>query len=178
MKTFRKRIIILIAVTLGSIAILSAMVLVLGKDIKERVDKITKNKSALLVRDLRIATLRNLSGQVDSVEKGFEVLAGILPEKDILINFPDAVRDMAIQTSVNHNFAFGTEQDSTQETSGTINFSLSLSGEFKNVVNFMKLFEDHPYVMSLGDIDLRRVNNPADEREIFSLSTTGIIYTK
>lgn len=177
--SFKHRLIKMLALTLGIIALAATMIIFLNLDINKRVDAIAKSKERLFLRDQQINALSSLNAKMEKADAAMVVLNNILPEKDSLIAFPEEIKRIAKENSVNYTFSFGTETPSSEGEPGSINFGIRAEGDFDAVIAFLKELEKHPYFISFGDMDMQFAQVQAGQAEKkFSVVTAGKIYTK
>lgn len=151
---------------------MTVFIIVLNYDINKRDQTITEIKQQLDLRDQTIALLSTSNNDFKKAEPLLASLQNILPSKDQLITFPSELQTIARGYGIDIGFTFGSEVGSSATEPGSIKFSMTLAGEFPDIVDFLEALERHKYFIKFDSVDIRRTNN-----DIFSLVTNGIIYT-
>jgi len=117
--------------------------------------KIELNRQSNLAPTLAI--LRNDAERASVYERR---LAGLLPQKDALIDFRNFLEALAVQRRVTTNFAFqGVGSGLGQGDLASIPFSLEISGSLANIQGLLEDIEVKPrsYLLALEDFDLSAV---------------------
>lgn len=172
-ESFKKRLIKLLAISLGIILVLTVVVIFLNRDINKRVKSINQSKQALIIRDQQLGTLSTTTSQIERANEAFVVLESMLPMRDDLISFPGYIASTATDLELTHTFAFGTEEKSNGNEAGSIQFRLSVTGTLPRATEFLKKIEEHPYIIRLGDLDIQQIDG-----ETFQITVPGVIYTQ
>lgn len=170
---FKRRLLKKIGIAVGIIAILAAFLIALNIDINSRVAAISAARDELALRSRTVELLTGANSDLKRADPLFANLQSLLPDKDQLINFPRELQRVAKTYLVDAGFSFGAEKAGTSNKPGSIKFTMTIGGDFDNIIDFLKYVESHRYLISLDSVDVRR-----STREDFSLLTSGDIYTK
>jgi len=170
---FKKKI-IREAIILGcALTFFAALIIFLNSDVNKRAENILKYRRELETRNQTIALLSNSNADFERAKPMEAVLTNLLPSKDQLINFPRELERMGKEYAVQTGFTFGTEQPSSATEPGNIRYTLSVTGLYQDVADFVEAFEKHPYFTTLDSIDVKIINGGT-----YSLITSGTIFTK
>ncbi|HDH07564.1 MAG TPA: hypothetical protein ENG89_00905 [Candidatus Moranbacteria bacterium] len=154
--TFRKKILLNIGISFGIVVLLGVALFFLSSIVEDKAEQIRKAKEELSFRSQvseSIALLRNESGQV---EPYLDDLENILITKDNLVNFSQDLKTIAQQNQISLNLSFGTETPKTKNELGKINFTITIDGDFDNLIKFLKDLENSKYFVKLDKLDLTK----------------------
>lgn len=137
-----------------AIAILAAFVLLIGADISKRADAIENQKQELALRLKATESLVSLRAGVDQAGRLFTALRDILPAKDQLLVLKKQLELFARNNKLGLGFTFENEILATDTAPGSNNFTMSGSGSYANLVNFLKAVENSKYFVAFNFFDL------------------------
>jgi Tfp pilus assembly protein PilO len=170
---FQKKLFTHVSVAVGIVALLFLFLFLLNKDIAARAERIEVSKGEVA---LRMKTIELLTGANSDLKRAEPLLANLqtfLPNKDQLINFPRELQRAAKVYAVDVGFTFGAERPALPQVPGGIKFTMTISGTYDNVVDFLRTVEEHKYIVSLDSVDVQR-----SAKDTFSLLTSGEIFIR
>jgi len=159
---FKNHLLIGIIVVFGSFGAFGFVIYSLSQKLGSASEKISAER--LLIRknqDLveSLASLRQSSGEIEGYITKIE---GLLPEKDGLIDFPKQVENLARITQVSSVFNFQGEPIKPEGMVGFWTFTLSLTGDYVNIMNFVKEMEITPggkFVVGIDSLKVQEFEN-------------------
>ncbi len=170
---FKRKLFTHVGIAAGIIAILALFIFLLNHDINARVAKIEGFKKEVALRAQTIELLTGANSDLKRADALMLHMRNLLPNKDQLIDFPRELQRAAKNYAVDVGFSFGAESPASEKGPGIIKFTLTASGAYDNIVDFLKIIETHRYLISLDSVDVHR-----SSKEDYSLLTSGQIYTK
>ena len=173
MNAFKKRLLTRLAILGGGIILLVLFIILLNVDINKRMAAIEESKALLASRDEAVSLLTHSQLDLERVENGISVLGRVLPNKDELINFPRELEGMANKYLLDIGFSFGVESAGVESRPNSISFTMTLSGAYEDITDFLEELEEHRYIILIDSAEVRRGN---DGR--YSFLTGGSIYTR
>jgi len=151
---FKKRLLIVITISLGICLILTLALFFVGSDIGQKVINIQELRGNLLFRTGLTNSLAILSQQSEEA-KNYEVpLKNILPSRDQLISFPKNIVSLAKQNNLNLNTTLGQGKYLYNGEAQQTDFTISGRGSFENFVSFLKNLESSQYFTKFKTIDI------------------------
>ncbi len=156
-----------------SIVVVAVIIIVLNFDINKRMRRIEARRDETIIRSQSMLIFSDLQKEALQARSDYALLEAALPNRDQLIGFPRELEKRAKEHAIDLGFSFGNETPSVVGQPGSIRFTMSLGGEFDNILAFMKAFEAHPYFTSLSSVDLVRAENAR-----YTLGTSGEIFTR
>lgn len=170
MESSKHRLIINIAIFFGSLLIFIVLIILVNSDLNKSAQNIAEIKSQITARNLAIEVIAGSASIMDEVRADTKVLEKILPNKDDLIDLPAELEAIADSLNLEFAFQFGAEKNASTGQS-TIDFSMTLAGQYENIRLFLTDLEAHRYIIFFGVMDLR-------ERALggYSLSAKGTIF--
>ncbi len=170
---FKRKLLTHVGIAIGIIAVLALFIFLLNGDINGRVAKIDGFKNEVALRAQTIELLTGANNDLKRADLLMLNMRNLLPNKDELIDFPRELQRSAKNFVVDVGFAFGAESPASDKGPGIIKFTLTASGAYDNIVDFVKTIEAHRYLISLDSVDIHR-----SAKDNYSLLTSGQIYTK
>jgi hypothetical protein len=171
--SINNRLFVQLSIAVGSVLVLSLTVLFLNSHITKQVEQMASQKRDIALRNRTIELLAGGNSDLKRAEPLLARLQSILPAKDTLLSFSRDVKAFGKQFDVTVGFSFGVEKAGTEAEPGTVNFSLSASGEYDNLMNFLGFLENHPYFIRFDGVSLGYQKDAQ-----YTISTSGVIFTK
>ena len=174
-KTFKKDILIGLAVIFGSLLLATGALFWLSRDINDRVGKII-DKRGLITQQTGLAdTIATLKTGKAEADRYLSALGSLVPQKDDLFTFPKWVDGFSKNYGIGMNFAFsGGETEPSEDTLGFAPFTLTLSGPLNRIQVFLTDLESRANQFLVG-IDSYSVRPSGEE---YSVSVAGKVYYK
>lgn len=159
---------------------ITLVIVFLNLDISRRTGKIEAIRDRSEVFRVSISEYEELKSNYDLSLKAFEIADASLPSRDQLATLPREMERLGEEYGLGLGFAFGTESVVGEGEVGSIIYDLTASGNFEDLLAFLKAFEAHPYYMSMRSFNLAKsVNlNPNIGGDSFVLRTQGEIFTR
>ncbi len=170
---FKKQLVKQVGIAGGAIALLTLFIIVLNFDINKHSDAISVVKDKLELRNRTIELLSSSNNDLKKSEVMLDKLRTILPEKDDLIDFTPEIAKLAKSYGLEFGLERKTEQVSTPSDAGFLRFIMTVSGEMKDIYDFLSAFEKHRYLIRLDSIDIRSLT-----KNKLTMTVMGAIYTK
>jgi hypothetical protein len=171
--SLNRRLFIQLAIAVGSVLVLSLAVLFLNSHINSQVENMASQKRDIALRNRTVELLAGGNSDLKRAEPLLARLQSVLPAKDTLLAFSRDIKTFGKQFGVTVGFSFGVEKAGTESEPGTVNFSLSASGEYDDLMAFLDFLENHPYFIRFDGISLGY-----QKETQYTISTSGVIYTK
>ncbi|PIR87617.1 hypothetical protein CO179_01440 [candidate division WWE3 bacterium CG_4_9_14_3_um_filter_39_7] len=170
MENFKRRLIISVSLLVGALLIFIILIILVNSDLNKSAENISAIKNQVVARNQAIEVIAGSASIMDEVRYDTKVLEKILPNKDELINLPTQLEALAASLHLEFAFRFGAEKSGDTGQS-TIDFVMTLAGQYENIRLFLSDLEIHRYIISLGSMDLQHGQTGG-----YSLSTAGTIF--
>ncbi len=139
---FRKRLLINIAMIVGSFAILGTALAILAGAITATTVKITSDRLLIAQRTAVVSSLADLKHDAPAAEAYAKKINTILPSGDELLNFREYITGVAKSNQLVPSFAFqGAPSSGTKGNPGNAAFSIDVAGSFDNIKTFVNTLE-------------------------------------
>ncbi len=170
---FYKRLLIKLSIAAGLISVLSAGLVIFNSHLNKLVRQIDQEKAEITLRNRTIELIAGSNTDLKKADPLLARLQSIIPPKDQLIGFSRDISNYGKKFNVDVGFSFGTETAATATDSGSVNFTLSATGHFDDIISFLQFLEQLPYFIRFDGVTTSyQLNNQ------YNLTTTGAIYTK
>lgn len=156
---FKRELVISFSIIGGSIIVFGIVLYFLSKDLTSRANKLTVDRLFISQRAATIAALASLKTDAPKADMYLQAMSKFLVSQDQLFDFPRWLDGIARSRQVGMNFSFQGSQTPPQgDMPGFISFSLDLSGELSNLVDFLKdiEFKSTRFLVAIDNFDLRR----------------------
>lgn len=170
MNEFKKRLLIKLGVFFILIAALLSIEILIGRTISKDRDDIIAKKVDREARLNSAATLLDLRKSKGEAEKAISILSNSLPNRDGVFTFKSDVERFAANRSVKANMIFGNETLGGGSTASKIEFIMSASGDFSQVMTFLKDFEDSRYFTKFRNMEL---STQGGQSSVYQLVISG-----
>lgn len=165
---FRRRLTILISISLGIIFVFSAAIVFLAYDIVNRTNRITSLRGELSSRREGIQSLASLRQDFEKSKIYSANLQNVLPTRDQLLKFSPDLNTIATQNKINFSSSLGNEERGENTKVGETSFNITAQGSFENLINFLKDVSNSRYPLKFVSLDLVQ-----DQKNEFKISLTG-----
>lgn len=149
------------------------MLILVGFDINKRTNFIQTIKQELVIRFQSVEEAAALIKSANQAKEESRFLNRILPPPEQLINFPKTVNNLASQHNVEVSFSFGQETAGSETEPGFISFTIAASGDYNDLVNFIKSLEQLQYQISFDSF-----NFADNDKNRFNSLINGKIFTQ
>lgn len=173
-RNWKKRLILSIGLTLIIVAVFLGGIIFLRSDIRSRAEIINSLRQELNFRTNSLKSLATLKQDLEKTRPYIDLIETALSNKDALVNFPKDLSKLSKESNVELGFAFGNEIAATQNEPGATIFNLTLSGNYGNIINFLKSLEKSRYFISLETIDLAKT----PQTQKFSALISGKVFSQ
>jgi Tfp pilus assembly protein PilO len=170
---FNRRLIVHLGVAVVAVFLLLTSIIILNIRASAQVNSILNQKKQIALRNRTIELLAGGNSDLKRAEPLLAQLQNVLPKKDQLISFSREIKKLAKDMNLEVGFSFGSEQSGSEKEPGSVNFSLSVTGKYEQVNDFLTKLEGHPYLI--------RIDGVAVSYQLgsqYNLTTNGVIYTK
>jgi len=153
--SFKQQLLIILAIYLGLIVLLGAVLIFLGKDISEKTGKINQLQNEIALKtqsNESLAVLRQDYAKAQSYETA---LNNILPSRDQLLSFRRELETMASQSKIDFSVSLGKEEPQGTQ-GGAMGIGAVMAGGFEQISNFLKTLENSRYLLKFDNFDLTR----------------------
>ena len=134
MGDFKKRLILILSVSLSIILVLGGLFYYFHNDISKRVIKINSYRQELASRVSILNRIYVLEQEYTKSLPYFEKLAEALPTETEMVNLEEILKDLAGQNDLNLSFRFGLLNEATEQEPKNYSFNLILTGEKNNIL--------------------------------------------
>ncbi len=169
---FKKALVRNISWSAAVLILMIAFLIFLGMDVSDRVALIKSQRQDLLLRLHAFDSLAALRSDVGRAEELSISLENSLPARDQLINFSNALEEIATDNGLEFGFSFESESASTETTPGINNFTITSQGTYANFVRFLNEVEDSRYFVGFSLIDLTSRNGE------FAITMKGRVFSR
>ena len=151
--SFKKKLIINGAITLGVAVALVVMNFIISSSISKKAEQIQQFKRELNSRTHAIESLVLLKKDRAAAAGYVNFLDNFFPNGDEIITFRRDLQSLALKHKLNFTFAFVGESSAEEGKIGSIGFQMSVGGKPEAFLNFVKDMESTRYVMNFDAID-------------------------
>lgn len=159
MDDFKKRLILIICISLSIILILGGLFYYFRQDIIKRVDKINSYRKELSSRTDILNRIQLLEQEYTKSLTYFEKLKKALPTETEMVDLEGVLKDLAGQNNLDLSFRFGLLNTATEQEPKSYSFNLILSGEKDNILKWLDGFQKLDYIVRLDQIELTQTSS-------------------
>lgn len=161
----------LIIATVGFLILIGG-VFVVGAKITDYVKQITNKQLEGTIQGQQVEILATLTRQHAVAQQYVLALENVLPERDSLISLDQELETLAEVHGLGFGFTFTGDRPATQSSPGVVEFSLSLQGEFNQLLRYMENVNNLRYFMSFPTFGLARSGDR------FTMQLQGQVFTR
>ncbi len=158
---YQKQILKLVAISLAIIVLISAALIILGRDITNKASDITETKKNIFNNSRSVELLTLLQSDAATSKRYLPQMENFLISKDQLLNFSKDLNLMAQQNNLPLNLTFKGETpltgDNPRQTSISINSESPSNME--NLIKFLESVENSRYFVKFNSLDINQNNN-------------------
>lgn len=153
---FKKRLVILLSISLLVITALVAAIIFMGLDIGSRAKKLGFLRADLNFRTRAIESITDLRSDYEKSKPYAGEIKNILPTQDQLVNFSRDMNLIANQNQVDLNLSLkgGGQLKTEAPTLQKNDFGATAQGPLNNLINFLKAIKISRYFTTMNSLDL------------------------
>lgn len=155
-ESFKKNLFINIGIFAVAVLTLSGLLFAAGWDLNKQKDKIVEKRLELSQRVGSFSSFALLQQKAEEAKSYSSVLMNALPKYEQLFEISEELKLAAKDKKLGFGFSFTGEQQSTPDTAGHANFSLTASGKEADVLSFINFIENGRFLFNLANIDISR----------------------
>ncbi len=157
MKTFHKKLVTELTISLVAIGVISIGLLFFGFNISKFSKKVVTVRQELVERSASLQSLAVLRSEYSSKgEPYLNVLHNIIPLKDELIDLSKDFQSLAAKERIDYGFTFIGETPATSNSLGSVRFNLSLGGSLDKLISFIENLQNFRYLVNLENISINK----------------------
>lgn len=154
MSDFKKKFLIRLALSLGSVLFVIVATLFAGAAFSSHAAAIHTLQTSAAERSAAIQSLATLKQEAARAAAYRPLLENFLPtQDDLVINFKKDVTGFAKKEQVKLTFTFGEPQGGGATQAGSVAFTLSATGPRASILAFVRDIESSRYIVALGPIE-------------------------
>jgi len=158
MNDFKKRLILILSISLPIILVLGGLFYYFYSDISKRVVEINSYRQEIASRTTILNRIYLLEGEYTKSLVYFEKLKDALPIETEMVSLEKVLKDLAGQNDLNLSFRFGLLNEATEQEPRNYSFNLVLSGEKDNILKWLDGFQSLDYTIRVDQIELTQID--------------------
>ena len=151
--SFKNKLLINLAVTLGAVVILVVANVLVSSNISKKLGKIQEYKRELSLRAEAIESLVILKKDSEVARSYANFLENLFPDADAIISFRRDLQSLASRHKMSFTFSFLGESSAKEGQLGSIGFQMSVGGKPEVFLDFLKDLELINYIINFDAID-------------------------
>ena len=159
MDNFKKRLTLILSISLSIILVLGGLFYYFYSDISKRVVKINSYRQEVASRATILNRIYLLEGEHTKSLIYFEKLKDALPTETEMVSLEEVLKNLAGQNDLNLSFRFGLLNEETEQEPKNYSFNLILSGEKNNILKWLDGFQSLDYVIRIDQIELTQTGS-------------------
>ncbi len=173
MDSFKKRLVLILSISLSIILILGGLFYYFYSDISKRVVKINSYRQEVASRATILNRIYLLEGEHTKSLVYFEKLKNALPTETEMVSLEEVLKDLASQGNLSLSFRFGLLNEATEQEPKNYSFNLILSGEKNNILKWLDGFQSLDYIIRVDQIELTQTSS-----EEYNTKILGRVYLR
>jgi len=173
MNNFKKRLILILSISLSTILILGGLFYYFYSDISKRVVKINSYRQEVASRATIFNRIYLLEGEYTKSLVYSEKLKDALPTETEMVSLEEVLKNLAGQNDLNLSFRFGLLNEATEQEPKNYSFNLVLSGGKDGILKWLDGFQLLGYVIRVNQIELTQTSS-----EEYSTKILGRVYLR
>ena len=173
MDDFKKRLILILSISLSTILILGGLFYYFYSDISKRVVKINSYRQEVASRATIFNRIYLLEGEYTKSLVYSEKLKDALPTETEMVSLEEVLKNLAGQNDLNLSFRFGLLNEATEQEPKNYSFNLVLSGGKDGILKWLDGFQLLGYVIRVNQIELTQTSS-----EEYSTKILGRVYLR
>jgi hypothetical protein len=154
MTDFRKKLLIQIGITVGSIVLLGILIAYVFGDVRSVGESIRATRAALVARTQAISSLSELRTDAARATLLVNQLRNALPSRESLFIFSEDINRIARENNITPTFSFGSEIAGSAGTPSKIEFLINVAGDYQAVLSFINSLESSRYFTRVKSVEL------------------------
>ncbi len=177
MGDFKKRLILILSISLSIILVLGGLFYYFHNDILKRVTKINSYRQELASRASILNRIYVLEQEHTKSLPYFGKLTEALPIETEMVNLEEVLKNLASQNDLNLSFRFGLLNEATEQEPKNYSFNLILTGEKDNVLKWMDGLQKLNYTIRVDQIELSQTSSGGG-KFYYSVKILGRVYLR
>lgn len=171
---FAKQLTLKLVLMIGAFVILAVVLIICNKTVAKDTDKIQTIRGAIQNTTSQTDIFASLVKDYQTLSPYLESVKAMLPTRDKLIDFSQALSEVAENNNLEFGFIFEDSPDANNISQ--VYFSMTLKGEYSDFINFIENLKKMPYFIDLDSFDLS--GPPIDEIVKGITSISGVVRGK
>jgi len=177
MGDFKKRLILILSISLSIILVLGGLFYYFHNDILKRVKEVNSYRKELASRASILNRIYVLEQEHTKSLPYFEKLTKALPTETEMVNLEEVLKNLAGQNDLNLSFRFGLLNEATEQEPKNYSFNLILTGEKNNVLKWMDSLQKLTYTIRVDQIELSQTSF-SEGKSYYSVKILGRVYLR
>ena len=177
MGDFKKRLILILSISLSIILVLGGLFYYFYNDISKRVIKINSYRQELVSRASILNRIYVLEQEYKKSLPYFAKLTEALPTETEMVNLEEVLKNLANQNDLDLSFRFGLLNEATEQEPKNYSFNLILTGEKDNILKWMDGLQKLNYTIRVDQIELSQTSS-GESKSYYSVKILGRVYLR
>ena len=177
MGNFKKRLILILSISLSIILALGMLFYYFCNDISKSVVQISAYKQKVFSRTTILNRIQSLEQEYVKSLPYFEKLKENLPTETEMVSLEEILQNLADQNNLDLSFRFGLLNETIEQEPKNYSFNLILSGEKDGILKWLDGLQKLSYTIRIDQIELTQTSSKAD-RSYYSVKILGRIYLR
>lgn len=177
MGDFKKRLILILSISLSIILVLGGLFYYFRNDISKRVIKINSYRQELASRASILNRIYVLEQEYKKSLPYFAKLTEALPTETEMVNLEEVLKNLAGQNDLDLSFRFGLLNEATEQEPKNYSFNLILTGEKDNILKWMDGLQKLNYTIRVDQIELSQTSF-GESKSYYSVKILGRVYLR
>jgi len=173
MGDFKKRLILILSISLSIILVLGGLFYYFRNDILKRATKINSYRQELASRVSILDRIYVLEQEYTKSLPYFVKLTEALPTETEMVNLEEVLKSLAGQNDLDLSFRFGLLNEATEQEPKNYSFNLILTGEKDNILKWMDGLQKLNYTIRVDQIELTQTSSQG-----YSAKILGRVYLR
>lgn len=177
MGDFKKRLILILSISLSIILVLGVLFYYFYNDISKKVVQINAYRQEVVSRATILDRIQLLEQEYTKSLPYFEKLKEALPTETEMVSLEEVLQNLADQNNLDLSFRFGLLNEVTEQEPKNYSFNLILSGEKDSVLKWMDSLQQLNYTIRIDQIELSQTSSSEGE-SYYSVKILGRVYLR
>ncbi len=177
MGDFKKRLILILSISLSIILVLGGLFYYFCNDILQRVTEINSYRQELASRASILNRIYILEQEYTKSLPYYEKLTEALPTETEMVNLEEILKDLASQNDLNLSFRFGLLNEVTEQEPKNYSFNLILTGEKDNILKWMDGLQELNRIIRVDQIELSQTSS-SGSKSYYSVKILGRVFLR
>jgi len=170
-KSFKKKISIIISVSLGIVAVAVIALIITTIDLGKVSKEIQEKRLEAITQQRAVGALASLRADSKKATELFPRLEKAMTVRDELLTFRPEMQGLGTKNKAPLTITFGPETGRKEDEPGSIQFTIIAQGAYGNLIELIRDIEKSRYFTSLDNFDIVRQNE-----ESLNLTLTGKVF--